>query len=197
MKLILEQNENISTELENNTKQYMEYLEKHITGVVEAFKKYFIPLVDNYKDSLGIYSNHDFILAIKTKALSIDKHDLSKYNDIEFYPYRQHFYPTTEEQNASDEDKQIWEEKYEEAWKHHYRNNSHHIEYWYDHDNSIAKDMDLPSIIEMMCDWFSMDQFYPKPTIDYWWRNEAEEERSMMTPETIGTVDELYKLFMK
>ena len=57
--------------------------------------------------------------------------------------------------------------------------------------------MDLPSIIEMMCDWLSMDQIYPKPEIDTWWRTEAEEERSMMTAETINTVDELYKLFMK
>ena len=196
MKMILEQNET-NTELEQNTQKYMDYLEKHITGVVVAFKKYFLPLVDNYKDSLGIYSNSEFILAIKTKALSIDKHDLSKYNDIEFYPYRQHFYPTSEEEAASDEQKKIWDEKYEEAWKHHYRNNPHHIEYWYDWDNSIAKDMDLPSIIEMMCDWFSMDQIYPKPEIDTWWRTEAEEERSMMTAETINTVDELYKLFMK
>lgn len=197
MKLILEQNDNISSELEENIQKYMDYLEKHITGVVISFKKYFLPLVDTYKGDLGNYTNKEFILAIKTKALSIDKHDLSKYNDTEFYPYRQHFYPTKEEESASDEQKQIWDEKYEEAWKHHYKNNAHHIEYWYDFDNSIAHDMDLPSIIEMMCDWFSMDQFYPKPEIDTWWRTEAEEERSMMTPETINIVDELYKIFKK
>lgn len=197
MRLLLENGEGISSELEKNTQAYMDYLEKHISGAVKAFKDYFLPLVDTYKDGIGNYGNNEFILAIKNKALSIDKHDLSKYNDIEFYPYRQHFYPTEEEKNASDEEKQIIDEKYEEAWKHHYRNNSHHIEYWYDWENRIAKDMDLPSIIEMMCDWFSMGQIYPKPSIDYWWRNEAEEERSMMTAETIYTVDELYKLFMK
>ena len=197
MKLILESGNNNDTELEKNIQQYMDYLEKHISGVVNAFKNYFLPLIDTYKDPIGNYSNAEFIDAIKTKAFSIDKHDLSKYNDVEFYPYREHFYPTEIEKNKTDEEKAIADEKYEEAWKHHYANNPHHIEYWYDHENGIAKDMDLPSIVEMMCDWFSMDQIYPKPTIDYWWKNEAEEERSMMTAETINTVDELYKLFMK
>ena len=197
MNIILEQNEEMNDELEVNNKKYMDYLEKHITGVVEAFKKYFLPLVNSYKEGLSLYTNHEFILAIKTAAISIDKHDLSKYNDIEWYPYRRHYYPTVAEQNCSEEEARVEEESFEKAWKHHYENNMHHIEYWYDFSTKTAKNMPLTSIVEMMCDWFSMDQIYPKPEMDYWWNNEAEEERSMMTEDTISTVNEIYKIFKK
>ena len=198
MELLLENNSTMSTELEENTKQYMDYLEKHISGVKEAFKLYFIPLVNNTDISVGDFSNKDLIDAIKRKALSIDKHDLSKYNDLEFYPYRRHFYPTIDEQNEDEDKQKIADENYENAWKHHYEHNSHHIEYWYDWKNSIQKDMPLEDIIEMLCDWISLANIFNNP-IDKWWKDQVDcvEERSMMTPETINIVNQLYDIIMK
>ena len=198
MELILENNETLDNELEEMTKKYMDYLDQHINGVINAFKLYFVPLVNNTDISVGDYSNKDFITAIKKKALSIDKHDLSKYNDLEFYPYRRHFDPTTSEENEDEEKKAIAEENYENAWKHHYEHNSHHIEYWYDWKNSIAIDMPLEDIIEMICDWISMANYFNNP-IDKWWKDqkESEKERSMMTPETVNIVNQIYDIIMK
>lgn len=198
MNIILEQGEQISTELEQKTQEYMNYLQNHIDGVIKAYKTYFLPLVNNKDISVGDFSNQDLITAIKKAALLVDKHDLSKYNDLEFYPYRRHFYPTIEE-NSEDEDRQqIAEIRYEEAWKHHYEHNMHHIEYWYDWSNSTPRDMPLENIIEMICDWISMSYYFNEP-IDKWWKNvyESEKERSMMTSETIGIVDELFDIIQK
>ena len=128
MNLILE-NDNLidMTELEARNQEYLNYMDKHIHGVIDAFNKYFIPLLNDNTITVGDYSNEDFINAIKKKSESIDNHDLSKYNDLEWYPYRRHFYPTTTEL-AEDEDKQkIAEEDYEKAWQHHYEQNPHHI----------------------------------------------------------------------
>ena len=198
MNIILEQNEEMDTELEQKTQEYMDYLDKHINGVIKAYKTYFLPLINNKNISVGDFSNQDLITAIKKAALLVDKHDLSKYNDLEFYPYRRHFYPTTAEKSEDDEKQQLAELKYEEAWKHHYEHNMHHIEYWYDWKNSTPRDMPLECIIEMLCDWISMSYIFDQP-IDKWWKdvNECEEERSMMTQETIGIVDELYSIITK
>lgn len=198
MELVLHENEALSTELEQKTQEYMNYLEKHISGVILAFKKYFLPLINNTEVKVGDYSNQDFILAIKKKALSIDKHDLSKYNDLEFYPYRRHYYPTTSELSEDDEKQRVAEEEYTKAWKHHYEHNMHHIEYWYDWVNSIPKDMPLENIIEMMCDWISLAYIYNEP-IDKWWKDKKDsvDERSKMTPETINIVDQIYDIITK
>ena len=198
MTIILNENNELDTELENNTKQYMDYLEKHITGVIKAFDIYFKPLLTDTTIAVGDYSNEDFRKAIENKAKSIDKHDLSKYNDLEFYPYRRHYYPTTEEKNEDDDQQRIAEEKYEAAWKHHYEHNSHHIEYWYDWKNSIPIDMPLEDIIEMLCDWISMSYIFNNP-IDKWWKEQKDclDERSMMTPETINIVNQIYDIITK
>jgi len=200
MNILLENSDEVATELEKKNDEYLEYLDKHINGVITAFKNFFVPLAINSDESItvGKYSNAEFVRAIKVKALSIDKHDLSKYNDLEFEPYRRHFYPTLEEQNADEDQKRAWEEGYDKAWEHHYEHNSHHIEYWYDHKNSIPHDMDLESIIEMICDWISMAYYFDNG-IDEWWNNQEEckKERSMMTPETINIVNDIYKIIKK
>ncbi len=199
MDLIREQSEEFDTELEYKTNEYMKYLDNHINGVITAFKKYFVPLVAKgnlYK--VANYSSDEFILAIKKTALRIDKHDLSKYNDLEFYPYRRYYYPTLKESNNTDEDQQTVEENFEKAFKHHYEHNSHHIEYWFDFANNIPKDMDLESIIEMICDWISMAYYFDSP-IDSWWNDqkESEKERSMMTPNTIAAVNDIFAILTK
>ena len=199
MNILLENNAKPDlSELEQMTQKYLDYLEAHISGVVIAFKKYFIPLVNDKTITVGNYSNEDFIKAIKTKALSINNHDLSKYNDLEFYPYRRYYYPTQEEENEDDEKKRIAEEKYEEARKHHYEHNSHHIEYYYDHIHNIPKDMKLEDIIEMICDWISLSYYFGNG-IDQWWKEQKDclDERAMMTPETIGIVDDIYAIITK
>lgn len=197
MDLLLEQ-DNFDTELEMKNNEYLEYLDKHISGVIKAFKQYFVPLVNRKDLSVGKYSNDEFVYAIKKAALTIDKHDLSKYNDMEFYPYRRYYYPTIKEKNEDEEFHGIVEDNFEKAFKHHYEHNNHHIEYWYDFQNNIAKDMDLSSIIEMICDWISMAYYFNSP-FDSWWNNqkESEKERSMMTPETIGIVNDIYDILRK
>lgn len=197
MDLVFEQADTFDTDMEMKTGQYMDYLEEHIGGVVLAYRKYFYPLINDKTIRVGKYSNEDFINAIKANITSIEKHDLSKYNDLEFYPYRRHFYPTIKEENAEQEQKIAWEEEYDKAWQHHYQNNKHHIEFWYDWQNGITKDMDLASIIEMICDWISMSYITDSPIRDWWDSSESDKERSMMTPETIAIVNQIFDIITK
>lgn len=199
MNLVYEQADIVDTDLEMKIQEYMDYLNNHITGVIDSFKKYFVPLVnrDDLPVTIGKYSKDDFIYAIKKCALTINNHDLSKYNDLEFYPYRRHWHPTIKEENEDEERQQVNEEQYEKAWQHHYEHNNHHIQYWYDFKNSIAHDMDLSAIVEMICDWISMSIIKNNPTIDNWWNTDADKERSMMTPDTINTVNDIFALLTK
>lgn len=197
MNIILEQNEEMDTELEQKTQEYMDYLDKHINGVIKAYKTYFLPLINNKNISVGDFSNQDLITAIKKAALLVDKHDLSKYNDMEFYPYRRHWHPTVKEESEDDDRQQVAEEQYEKAWQHHYEHNNHHVQHWYDFNNSMTKDIPLECVVEMICDWISMSIIKNNPTIDYWWKTDADKERSMMTVDTIATINDIYTLLTK
>ena len=74
----------------------------------------------------------------------------------------------------------------------------HHIEYWYDFKTSTPKDMDLESIIEMICDWTSL-AYYFGSSMESWWRDQKEcaKERSMMTEYTIQIVNDIYDIITK
>ena len=199
MDLIHESTDIVDTDLELKIKEYMDYLNQHITRVIDEFKKYFVPLVtsDELPANIGKYTKDDFIYAIKKCALTIDKHDLSKYNDMEFYPYRRHWHPTVKEESEDDDRQQVAEEQYEKAWQHHYEHNNHHVQHWYDFNNSMTKDIPLECVVEMICDWISMSIIKNNPTIDYWWKTDADKERSMMTVDTIAAINDIYTLLTK
>ena len=194
MGIILEGNfisiANSSNSLEKNQKEeeYIQYIEKHRHGVIDAYEKYFRPLIDQELD-LQTCSNEEFQEALKICMDNINEHDMSKYSDIEFQPYRLKWYPTVDEELAlknSDIFNQMRAD-YDEACTHHVKNNPHHPAYWVQSDGTIL-DMELRYIIEMLCDWLSFGQ-----DIRTWYLS-AGQEKSEMSPKTKEIVEELMEL---
>lgn len=181
---------NSSNSLEKNQKEeeYIEYIEKHRQGVMDAYEKYFRPLMGQELD-LKTCSNDKFQEALELCVNNISEHDMSKYSDIEFQPYRLKWYPTVDEELAlknSDIFNQMRAD-YDEAWKHHVKNNPHHPGYWIQDDGSILT-MELRYIIEMLCDWLSFGE-----DIRTWYLS-AGREKSEMSPKTKEIVEELMEL---
>lgn len=194
MGIILEGNfisiANSSNSLEKNQKEeeYTNYIENHRRAVISSYEKYFTPLIGQELD-LESCSNVEFQEALQFCTNNINDHDMSKYSDIEFQPYRLKWYPTVDESLAlknTDIFNQMREE-YEAAWKHHYTTNPHHPKYWIKEDGTIL-DMELKYIIEMLCDWLSFGE-----DIRTWYAT-AEDEKAAMSAKTKEIVEELMEL---
>jgi hypothetical protein len=182
--------------------EYRQYLYQHIDGVQRNYTEYFLPLLNLSDEELeekirecdgeDIISVNSLKDGIVRAGSSIPKHDRSKWSDQEFPYYRIHFYPTFQEKNASKEDKKKFDEDYENAWIHHRYNNPHHPGYWYN-DEDEPVNMPVSTIIEMICDWMSMSDYFGSSTVDWWHSDESSEEHSEMTEHTIDTVEVLLK----
>lgn len=176
--------------IEKNKKkqEYIDYINEHISNVKKAFEMFFVPLLDkeNISDK---FSDEEFKNAIVIcQKENIPYHDASKFEDEEFEPYRLNFHATNAEKNLG-EDYQKWvSEIFEEAWRHHYLNNSHHPLYWKNSETNEIADMSLEAIIEMICDWEAMSMKFKSDTIE--WYNKAE-EKSQMTENTKEIVEEI------
>lgn len=121
--------------------QYDIYLVNHIKNVTKGY--------EILKDNLST----DFICKHEINFYYLDlvirKHDLSKYTKDEYVAYDEYFYGTKTEKTK---------EKFDLAWLHHQNTNKHHWQYWLlKEDNGLLKplDMDIYSIVEMVCDWWS------------------------------------------
>ena len=176
--------------LEKNKKQleYVDYIVEHISNVQKAYQIFFIPLLDKEIVS-DILSEYEFKSAILNCKNSIEEHDSSKFEEEEFEAYRLKFYPTTYEHSLDDNYQRWVEESFDDAWKHHYMNNKHHPLHWVDPNTNVASDMDLESIIEMICDWEAMSMKFNSDTID--WYNKADNEKSQMSDNTKRIVEEI------
>ena len=129
--------------------QYNKYLEEHIGNVIKGY--------EILKDNLDV----DFVSKHKINFdyldLVIRKHDQSKYTEDEYFAYDEYFYGTKCKETK---------EKFDLAWLHHQNTNKHHWQYWLlKEDNGLLKplDMDIYSIIEMVCDWWSFSLKQNKP----------------------------------
>jgi hypothetical protein len=131
---------------EQSKEIYKKYIDDHRANVKKAWDMFRIKL-KGYK-----YLDNDFITnAIDTH---INNHDLSKYGEDEFEPYRQKWYAYDGETTD--------EAIYESAWQHHKDNNPHHWEHWFNPKTQAFK---LPNygeaekftyLVEMLCDWIAM-----------------------------------------
>ena len=171
--------------------EYTKYVDNHRKNVVRAYLYLFMgkeyPEIGEY-DGKEITKNV-WKFAWQSIAHDIISHDISKYEDDEFYHYRAHYYPMDgEEQN---------EEAFEEAWKHHYTVNDHHPEHWAD-INGNPKNMPLPQVIHMMCDWASFavsgdgDAFvFDKNETVEFWNKEKVTNRKKYTEEMVSLIDRI------
>ena len=87
------------------------------------------------------------------------KHDISKYNPIEFFEYAKYY---NGEMSPVDKCKQI--NGYCESWQHHKGHNSHHWEYWIDYQNGKLIPTKIPykDLLELICDWIGAGKVYEK-----------------------------------
>lgn len=184
-----------SESIEKNKKdeEYMNYINNHVKNVQESYLKFFIPLLDIDKTNISTkISDFDLKNAIIEAKSNIETHDASKYSEEEFDGYRAKWYPTTSESN-NDELQKIIDEKSEQSWVHHYRNNPHHPEYWNDPlvVTTPDRDMSLSSVIEMISDWLGMS----KGNLDNlkkWYEKEGKKDKEkVLTEHTKEIVEEI------
>lgn len=204
MGIILSESSTMITNDESEAKnkkeeEYIDYIKEHVNNVCTAFNNYFLTKSSQF--AFEVLVNFTFFeLESAIKELSkgrIYEHDNSKYSDEEFEPYRAKYFPTEKESTGlSDESKSLIEKEAGLAWIHHYRNNPHHPKYWVDEESNIPKDMDLISIIEMICDWEAMSMKFNGSTLE-WYNNKAKDEKACMTDKTKNTVEEIMSIIYK
>lgn len=170
----------------SNQNVYLDYIKEHVRNVQSAFQTMF---VDRKEELLSKFSrSNDLEDSIEAVGYEIKHHDDSKFSDKEFEGYRRKFYPVGYEMD-SEEQRQITEEMFQDAWKHHYTHNDHHPDYWLTEDGK-PDDMSLPAIVHMLSDWGGMCiKFGGTPKTYYY--EKAKEEKSKMTEETKKIVEEL------
>ena len=60
-------------------------------------------------------------------------------------------------------------EEFDKAWKHHYTNNLHHWNWWYESGNTDS--MPFVHVIEMICDWEAMGYVFGNTSKQYYEEN--------------------------
>lgn len=196
---------NTDVEKPAKEKEYMDYIDHHIANVKYSFNN----CIDKPDIVIPGYNRQRSIEVIERLYLEVSNHDASKYSEEEFDPYRRHFYPTEIEKKIGETDEDIKE--FEEAWFHHFINNSHHPLFfkWVtinERDSFGCPlnitvndkphdpiDMDDINILHMLCDWQAMSMNPGNSSIiDYW---ASADEKNDMSDITVQRVNELIKFF--
>ena len=113
------------------SKEYDEYLRKHITAVDECYR----------------------ILTGKSLDDCFKNHDASKYSKEEYEAYDEYFYPSDGSKVGGDPKRK---EAFDKAWLHHQNCNPHHWQYHVlinDEEKMKALEMSLNDVYEMVADW--------------------------------------------
>ena len=171
-----------SNQTPDKEKEYLAYISQHRNYVIEAaYELFFNNTTDPDTDLFTMQEYADAKFKLKDR---VPVHDNSKYDNEEFPYYRAKWYPTEEE--IANPNPDILE-NYQEAWKHHYLNNDHHVEYWF-YKNNAPQDMSLDAIMEMICDWEAVSR-YNSGSIREWYQNSAVREKKCMTDNTKKIVE--------
>jgi len=160
----------------NSVEQYKEYLTGHIGNVSKALELLYsleIPYVQEHIDELREI---------------VKQHDASKYEEPEWSAYLHHFYPENKEE-------ELMQEEFENACRHHIKNNKHHWNYWCDEEDKLIDNIDEEEYklytIERICDWLSMAGQHDEGPRDYW---EANKEFVVQPDYARELCDEIYPL---
>lgn len=182
---------------------YMKYIVEHTDNVLKAYNKLFRN--PNKVFTLNGYTEQQIEEILKLLYMEVQEHDASKYMDFEFSRYRARFNPTKKEQETYNNDidlEHFMVEEYNKAWHHHYTRNAHHPKFWKytyiketgEYGNpikwvilsiprDIANEMDIISILHMICDWEAMSIKFGGSTVK-WYNTKAKEERDDLNPNT-------------
>lgn len=162
----------VTNDLFENPRQdeYFEYLNQHILNVQRSWEEFL-------RDPFEQFFPENYYEACK----SINLHDVSKYNEDEFVPYCNHFYPADGFEND--------EEAFDYAWLLHQKRNPHHWQYWVlvrDSGDLVAMDMPTHEIANMLCDWHSFSAKDPKSTAYSWYKENN--HKMILSDNTIDVV---------
>lgn len=138
---------------------YIQDTKKHINYVQIFMSKVVVDLLErSYEHDLSKFSNEEALIYAKVTPM-----------------FKGLTYGTPEHKEVSD--------KLGPAWEHHKNSNDHHTGY---HENGI-NDMNLMSIIEMVCDWKAASMRDP---------NQKFEESCLMNCKKYGADDQLTRIIM-
>lgn len=141
----------ISSEITDKTKEYTIYIDKHRANVQKAWDE----VQEKCKDLLSANLSSTQLALIES---NIKNHDMSKYGEEEFEPYRKWFYPVEESEKSKKE--------FDKAWQHHKENNLHHPDIWKERGNQDL--MPYYFIVEMVCDWQAMGYVFGNNAKQYY-----------------------------
>lgn len=150
----------------NQTTKYLEYLQEHLDNVKKAYNHIAEILFDK-RTQLGKIIGQDveeFLFLLKEE---VKNHDLSKFSDYEFVPYRVKFFPVSEEEANHQDDIQI---DFKSAWMNHKLENHHH---WETAQTKI-------DIVHMIIDWTAMGYKFGDTAKEYY---EANKDRIQLSKE--------------
>lgn len=168
-------------ESNDRTSEYNDYLHDHISSVKRTWYEVLYPT---------LITDSDLTVEEFTRIQNtVDDHDQSKYDNVEFLPYLHHFYPTDEHPND--------EVAFDMAWLHHQKTNPHHWQYWIlirDGGNTVPMDMPLEYVIEMLCDWHSFSSKDPESTAYKWY--EDNKNKMILSDNTRKLIDK-YVVYLK
>ena len=152
------------------TKEYNEYLVRHINSVKECYKL--------------------------LTGEELESHDNSKLTPAELQQYDNYFYP---KENGITKDKKV-EDEFDYAWLHHQNCNKHHWQYWVlvGDDDGKNKPLEIPDryIHEMIADWgsFAYQKKNGQELLD-WYQDHL--HKIQLAPETKKKVDTLVKVMVR
>lgn len=168
-------------ELSKKRKEYENYIINHRKNVINAYKDL---LTNNNCTNIPWVSSA--IREIMRDDI-IKNHDISKYSEEEFEPYRSRFFPCDGEKYDNI--------AFEKAWTHHYKTNPHHWDHWIVY--GVAQEMDDKYIIEMCCDWIAMSSANKNnnETALDWFKKELSNHEILLHENTEDKVFELLRAF--
>ena len=165
---------------------YSKYVNEHIAYVHLAFIKFAEKICSDLEERYkGIHRLHG---KVRTKILN---HDDSKFNEAEFIPYVQKFYPW----EGMDKTQEQIAEEFDTAWMHHVKHNDHHPEHWIQWSDlqkrNIFMAMDDAALIEMLLDWIAMSMARNQSVYEWWTTDKGgrEEKKKLMDKMDFEFVD--------
>jgi len=179
----------IALEYIDKTREYLDYLERHIKNVEKAWKE----IQEKCKDMSFVYDD------CKWGMLDhwIENHDISKLSQEEFVPYRVRFRPTQNESPKNvlgqEEDtlkQKIIEENFQKAWNHHIENNDHHWEKWTNESYYFPYSQEL-HCAHMIVDWLAMSYEFGDSPREYYQKNKTK----IKLPD--WAIEFIYEIFLR
>lgn len=152
-------------DLIESTRDYLDYVEKHLKNVADAFAE-----LSDACDGKMHWVGDD--CAWFTLRREVEMHDLSKLSAMELTQYRDYFYPV--------EGKEKDESSFKGACDHHIKNNHHHHQ-------SVRNYSD---IVHMVIDWVAMSYEFGGCPYDYYISNKS---KMKFTDNQHDYVEEIFK----